>query len=298
MSAAVRCVIPLQIVSAGQSPSSCCCCDDRSNPDVYRSGQDGERTDFIPNSSASGSRRTHGPDRQRPASKTFIPRKPLYNNCWTTPRCYTNTIMSEQHGTAPSSRTANVRLGARSTVSEFATLGYEYVDDAGETVLGADATVRSGSIVYAGVRAGDGFTTGHNVLVREHTELGDDVLVGTNSVVDGETTVGSHVSLQSNVYVPQNTEIGDNVFIGPGAVLTNDPHPVREDVELEGPTIADSVSIGANATVLPGVSIGEGSFVAAGAVVCEDVPPQTLAVGVPAEQRPLPEKLAGPNTIA
>jgi len=150
MSAAVRCVIPLQTVSPGQSPSSCCCCDDRSNPDVYRSGQDGERTDFIPNSSASGSRRTHGPDRQRPASKTFIPRKPLYNNCWTTPRCYTNTIMSEQHGTAPSSRTANVRLGARSTVSEFATLGYEYVDDAGETVLGADATVRSGSIVYAG----------------------------------------------------------------------------------------------------------------------------------------------------
>lgn len=206
--------------------------------------------------------------------------------------------MSEHHGTASPSRTANVRLGPRSTVSEFATLGYTYADDAGETVLGADATVRSGSIVYADVEAGDGFTTGHNVLVREHTELGDDVLVGTNSVVDGETTVGSHVSLQSNVYVPQETEIGDDVFVGPGAVLTNDPYPVRQDVDLEGPTIGDSVSIGANATVLPGVSVGEGSFVAAGAVVCEDVPPRSLAVGVPAEQRPLPEQLDAPNTIA
>jgi acetyltransferase-like isoleucine patch superfamily enzyme len=206
--------------------------------------------------------------------------------------------MSEPHGTAASEKPANVRLGPGSTVSEFATLGYEYGNDAGETVLGADATVRSGSILYADVRAGDGFTTGHNVLVREHTALGDDVLVGTNTVVDGETTVGSHVSLQSNVYVPQKTEIGDDVFVGPGAVLTNDPYPVRQDVDLKGPRIGDSVSIGANATVLPGVSIGDGSFVAAGAVVCEDVPPRTLVVGVPAEPRPLPEQLDAPNTIA
>jgi peptidoglycan/xylan/chitin deacetylase (PgdA/CDA1 family) len=37
---------------------------------------------------------------------------------------------------------------------------------------------------------------------------------------------------------------------------------------------------------------------AAGAVVCEDVPPRTLVAGVPAEQRPLPEQLSGPNSIA
>lgn len=192
----------------------------------------------------------------------------------------------------------DVKLGNGSTVSGSATLGYEYADVAGETILGADAMVRSGSIIYADVRAGDGFTTGHNVLVREHTELGDDVLVGTNTVIDGETTIGSNVSLQSNVYVPQETEIGDGVFVGPGAVLTNDPYPVRQDVELEGPTLEDDVSIGANATVLPGVTVGEGAFVAAGAVVCEDVPPGLLAAGVPAETRPLPEELDGPNTIA
>lgn len=192
----------------------------------------------------------------------------------------------------------NVRLGAGSTVNKDVTLGYKYDDDAGETVIGADATVRSGSIIYANVRAGDGFTTGHNVLVREHTEFADDVLVGTNTVVDGETTVGSNVSLQSSVYVPQETEIGEDVFVGPGAVLTNDPYPVRQDVDLNGPTIGDSVSIGANATVLPGVSIGQGAFVAAGAVVCDDVPPQTLVAGVPAEPRPLPEQLDGPNRIA
>lgn len=206
--------------------------------------------------------------------------------------------MSDLQRYASTPTTAAVRLGAGSTVSERATLGHRYAEDVGPTVLGADATVRSGSTVYADVRAGDGFATGHNALVREHTELGDDVLVGTNTVIDGETTVGSHVSLQSNVYVPQETDIGDEVFVGPGAVLTNDPSPIREDVDLEGPSIADSVSIGANATVLPGVSLGEESFVAAGAVVCDDVPPRTLAAGVPAEFRELPDRLDGPNSIA
>lgn len=195
-------------------------------------------------------------------------------------------------------RTEHVQVGEESTIAEAATIGHRYDPDAGPTVLGAGATVRSRSIIYADVRAGDRFTTGHGVLVREHTELGDDVLVGTNVVIDGYTTIGSAVSLQSNAYVPAETEIGDRVFVGPGAVLTNDPYPVRTEVDLAGPTLRDGVSIGANATVLPGVTVGEGAFVAAGAVVTDDVPPETLAAGVPARHRDLPEPLAGSNRIA
>lgn len=36
-------------------------------------------------------------------------------------------------------------------------------------------------------------------------------------------------------------------------------------------------------TVLPGVTIGEGAIIAAGAVVTKDIPPNTLAAGVPAK---------------
>jgi len=97
------------------------------------------------------------------------------------------------------------------------------------------------------------------------------------------------------VYVPTNTTIGDRVFLGPHAVLTNDPYPLRREANLVGPTIEDDASIGANATVLPGVTVGAGAFVAAGAVVTEDVPPETLAVGVPATGKPLSPKLAGGN---
>jgi acetyltransferase-like isoleucine patch superfamily enzyme len=101
--------------------------------------------------------------------------------------------------------------------------------------------------------------------------------------------------MQTGVYVPPETEIADDVFLGPHAVLTNDPYPLRTDVGLAGPRLAEDVSIGANATVLPGVTVGERAFVAAGAVVTEDVPPDTLAAGVPAEHHPLPDRLAGPN---
>ncbi len=178
-----------------------------------------------------------------------------------------------------------------------ATVGYEYDDDSSPPVIGDDATIRPGTIIYDDVVIGDGFSTGHDALVRELTEIGDDVLVGTKTVIDGRSTIGSHVSLQTGVYIPSQTEIGDNVFCGPHTVLTNDPYPVRQDVDLKGPTLEDHVSIGANATVLPDVTVGRGSFIAAGAVVTEDVPEETLAIGAPAQCSQLPDQLQGENEI-
>lgn len=182
-------------------------------------------------------------------------------------------------------------------IDDGATIGYEYDPEASPPELGADATIRAGTIIYCDVTIGDDFATGHNALVREETTIGDDVLVGTNAVIDGYSDLGSHVSLQTGVYVPSHTTIEGNVFLGPHAVLTNDPYPIRESVDLEGPTIRRGASIGANATILPGVEIGENAFVAAGAVVIDDVPPATLAAGVPAEHYDLPAPLQGGNTL-
>jgi acetyltransferase-like isoleucine patch superfamily enzyme len=41
--------------------------------------------------------------------------------------------------------------------------------------------------------------------------------------------------------------------------------------------------IGTGSILLPGVTVHEGAYVGAGAVVTKDVPPYTLAVGVPAK---------------
>lgn len=45
--------------------------------------------------------------------------------------------------------------------------------------------------------------------------------------------------------------------------------------------IEDDVFIGFRSIILPGVKIGKGSIIGAGSVVNKDIPPNTLAVGVP-----------------
>lgn len=171
--------------------------------------------------------------------------------------------------------------------------GEEYMG----VVLGDNALLRPHTTVYDDVRIGCDFQCGHNVLIREGTRISDHVLLGTNTVVDGGCTLGAHVSVQSNVYLPTNTVVGDYVFIGPCAVLTNDRYPIRIREPLSGPVLERGVSVGANSTILPGVRVGEGSVVAAGAVVTRDVPAWSLAVGVPAVVRELPEELKALNKI-
>jgi len=163
--------------------------------------------------------------------------------------------------------------------------------------IGSNAIIRTGSIIYSDVEIGDDLQTGHNILVRENTTIGDNVLIGTNVVIDGNTKIGNNVSIQSNVYIPTNTIIEDNIFIGPCAVLTNDKYPIRKKYDLKGPILRHGVSVGANSTLLPGIEVGEGAMIAAGAIVTKDIPPWTLAVGVPAKIVPLPSELKTLNMI-
>jgi acetyltransferase-like isoleucine patch superfamily enzyme len=180
----------------------------------------------------------------------------------------------------------DVITGTGCHISDDATVGPSGLRRGGPTVIGDDAVIRAGAILYPDVEVGDRFRAGHHVLVGAGTTIGDDVTVGPRTVVDHGATVGSHASFQTGSYVPPGASVGDRVFLGPGAVVTNGPSPGRDGDRAET-TIEDGVSVGANATLLPGVTVGAGSFVGAGAVVTADVPPETLAVGTPAKHRPL-----------
>ena len=107
----------------------------------------------------------------------------------------------------------------------------------------------------------------------------------------------------------RGVDIGHNVHLGPGCTLDY-PYPyfihIGNGASLAGndyvlahstplkyhkncvesfvapTTIGAHAWVGVNVTILPGVTIGEGAIVAAGAVVTKDVPPHTLAAGVPA----------------
>ena len=90
--------------------------------------------------------------------------------------------------------------------------------------------------------------------------------------------------------------IGDDVFIGPNVSLLTPIHPLRwqdrnlyrkpdggwTDKEYAKPiTIENNCWIAGNVTVCGGVTIGSGSVIGAGSVVTRDIPPNSLAVGVP-----------------
>ncbi len=141
------------------------------------------------------------------------------------------------------------------------------------------------------------FQTGHNVVIREKTKIGNHVIIGTNTVIDGQVTIGDFVKIMTNCYLPTHVVIGNRVFLGPNVTLTNDRYPLkmRDKYVPQGPVIEDYVTIAAGVLVCPGIRIGRNSFIAAGAVVTKDVPPECLAIGVPARFKPLKRELLEPN---
>jgi len=148
-------------------------------------------------------------------------------------------------------------------------------------VIGPNARLRSGTVIYLGTTIGEGFETGHNVVIREENRIGDQVSVWSNSVIDYGCTIGDNVRIHTGVYVAQFTTIEQDVFIAPGVMVANDLHPVCTEC-MQGPTIKAGARIGINATLLPRVVIGQRALVAAGAVVTCDVEPEAVVAGSPA----------------
>jgi acetyltransferase-like isoleucine patch superfamily enzyme len=153
-----------------------------------------------------------------------------------------------------------------------------------KTRIGARAQIRSHTVIYAGNTIGDGFQTGHGVMVREHNTIGNDVSIGTHSIVEHHVTLGDGVRIHSNVFIPEHSVLEAGAWVGPHAVFTNARYPRGRDVKktLKGPHLKPGAKIGANATILPGVVIGRDALVGAGAVVVRDVADGQVVAGNPA----------------
>jgi acetyltransferase-like isoleucine patch superfamily enzyme len=157
----------------------------------------------------------------------------------------------------------------------------------GRLVLGDEARLRSGSVLYAGSTIGARFECGHHVVVREQCALGDDVSIWSNTVIDYGCRIGDRVKIHTNCYVAQFTEIGDGAFLAPGVTVANDLYPGNEASAsaMAGPVIGAGAQIGVNVTLLPYVHVGAGALVCAGSVVTKDVPPGSVVYGNPAAVR-------------
>lgn len=153
-------------------------------------------------------------------------------------------------------------------------------------VIGDNARIRSGSVLYACSTIGSGLETGHNAVVREECRIGDDFRLWSSSVVDYGCRIGDGVKIHCSCYIAQFTDIEDGVFFGPGVTVTNDLHPGCPASMrcMRGPTVKRAAVIGGGAILLPGVVIGERAFVGAGSVVTRDVAPGVVVAGNPARK--------------
>ena len=105
--------------------------------------------------------------------------------------------------------------------------------------------------------------------------------VGDFTVID----YGGGVSFGKNVKIGFGVKIISVSSITGGSGQKRIKKPV---------SIGDNVEIGSNAVILPGVSIGENTTIGAGAVVTDNIPPNSIAVGIPArvvQTKSLPEAL-------
>lgn len=178
-----------------------------------------------------------------------------------------------------------VELGAGHHLDPNVTLGYRTGRRIADhtLVIGADALIRSGSVIYGGSRIGAGLQTGHGVVIREENTIGDGFALWNNSTIDYGCRIGHNVKIHANAYIAQFTVIEDDVFMAPGVTVANDVHPGCKfsGACMRGPTIRRGAQIGVNVTLLPFITIGEHAVIGSGTVVTKDVPPYAVVCGNP-----------------
>ena len=89
--------------------------------------------------------------------------------------------------------------------------------------------------------------------------------------------------------------IGQFCMIAAGVTVSNGWHDKSTFVPASGTvSIGPGCWIGVNATIVGSINIGANSIIAAGALVNKDIPPNSIAAGVPAKiigTRQLPERV-------
>jgi acetyltransferase-like isoleucine patch superfamily enzyme len=132
---------------------------------------------------------------------------------------------------------------------------------------------------------GGSIELGDRVIVEEGcwlcTKQGAAIRIGRGTYLGGKTSISASVA---------DIQIGSGVLIAGSCGVYSYDHGTETDRPMgaqqlvsDGPVvIGDDVWIGRGASILSGVTIGTGCIIGAGAVVTHDIPPFSIAGGVPA----------------
>lgn len=127
------------------------------------------------------------------------------------------------------------------------------------------------------VRLGLGCQLTHNTVIAPYggtVELHDRVYIGHNTVIYGH----------GGVSIGQDTMLAANVVIVAMSHTYNDPNcPIsQQPITKAGVKVGANCWIGAGVTILDGLEVGANCVIGAGTVVTKSIPPDSIAVGVPA----------------
>jgi acetyltransferase-like isoleucine patch superfamily enzyme len=150
--------------------------------------------------------------------------------------------------------------------------------------IGKHCSIARHSLIRANTSNGKGVEMSDDVSIKEN------VLISANEgfvVIGNRTWLGPYSHISGNGGVT----IGNNVMVASHCVINTVTHcfdrldiPMSEQGINTAPIIIeDDVWIGTGATILLGVRVGRGSIIGAGALVIHDIPPLSVAVGVPAK---------------
>jgi len=192
--------------------------------------------------------------------------------------------------------------------SILAQMGKSVYIQNGVEILGAcDIKLGDGVHLFKGVRIDALGHENNEIILEEGVAVERNVDIGaldnTQIYIDKGTFIGTGVCIAG----PGNVKIGKRCLIAAhSGIFANhhiytDPFKYIADqgVIRKGITIEDDCWLGHNVTVTDGVTIGKGSIVGASAVVTKDIPPYSIAVGIPARviKTRLPEESIKPQEL-
>ena len=114
--------------------------------------------------------------------------------------------------------------------------------------------------------------------IRQNSELADGVFVGNFAEIK-KSRLGRNTKMHHFSYLGDAT-VGERVNVGAGTITCN----FDSETGQKSPTVLeDDVAVGSDTMLVAPVRIGAASTTGAGSVVTRDIPPNSVAFGVPAK---------------
>lgn len=126
---------------------------------------------------------------------------------------------------------------------------------------------------------GDGVRIDRGVDIRSH-DGGGDIEIGDRTRIGPYTCLsGRHIKIGKDCLIASHCGIyaNNHIYSDPKRTIN------QQERSYKGITIEDDCWLGTGVRVVDGITIGRGSVIGAGAVVTKDLPPYSIAVGVPAK---------------